>query len=510
MQNQRHEILIIGAGLAGLYAALQLAPSPVVVLSPCPVGDGASSAWAQGGVAAAMDDEDTAAAHAKDTISAGDGIVLPEIAKIVTEAAHQHIKGLTEIGTPFDMDHEGDYVMSKEAAHSWPRVVRVKGDQAGAAIMAALIKEVRKTPSITIMEGWSALELLSHNGKMQGVVAAGPDNETCLLQAKAYLLAAGGTGSLFLRTTNPPNVRGLALGMAARTGAKINDAEFVQFHPTAIDLDRDPAPLATEALRGEGAILVNKDKNRFMQDVHPDAELAPRDIVARAIFAEHRAGNRPALDTREAIGEHILTEFPAVSSACSAGDIDPVNDVIPVVPAAHYHMGGVSSDAHGQSSIKGLWVAGEAASTGLHGANRLASNGLLEALVFASLCADNIGDNLADIPDITYTPRNVNITDPDVVSKLRKTMSEKVGVLRDAHGLSEALRIFRELDEKHSATCSDLANMIAAATIIAASALKREESRGGHFRTDFPDKNHSLAQRSEITLAEAITIRDAQ
>ncbi len=512
--TEASEVLIIGAGLAGLYAALSFAPRPVTVLSPCRLGDGASSTWAQGGIAAAMDKNDTPAAHAKDTISAGAGIVLPEIAKLVTEAARKHIAGLFAIRTPFDRTEDGEYVLSREAAHSWPRIVRVKGDQAGKAIMASLIEEVRQTPSITVREGWSAVELLTDDDGISGVLAAGPDGSLEVLKTQAYLLAAGGIGSLYAKTTNPPNVRGLAVGMAARAGAVIADAEFVQFHPTAIDLDCDPVPLATEALRGEGAVLVNRKGERFMTSLHPDAELAPRDIVARAIFNEYHDGNRPALDTRKAIGARILEDFPTVSSVCKSNGIDPVTEVIPVIPAAHYHMGGVACDASGQSSIPGLWVAGEAASTGLHGANRLASNGLLEALVFAAICAESISQQLTSglsLQTTKVTSQDTGVAPgPKDLQTLRQTMSDNVSVLRDEKGLSEALRIIRRLDRKHKNKSTDFANMLAAATVITAAALLRTESRGGHYHIDFPAPDANQAQRSFLTLPEALMIRDAQ
>ncbi|MBL4874374.1 MAG: L-aspartate oxidase [Rhodobacteraceae bacterium] len=508
------EVLIIGAGLAGLYAALSFAPRSVTVLSPCPLGGGASSTWAQGGVAAAMDMNDTPAAHAKDTVAAGAGIVLPEIAKLVTEAAEKHIAGLSTIGTPFDRTEDGEYVLSREAAHSWPRIVRVKGDQAGKAIMASLIKAVRQTPSITVREGWSAVELLTDDDGICGVLASGPDGCHEMLKTQAYLLAAGGVGSLYAKTTNPPNVCGLAIGMAARAGAVIADAEFVQFHPTAIDLDCDPVPLATEALRGEGAILVNRKGERFMTSLHHDAELAPRDIVARAIFTEYRDGNRPALDTRKAIGTHILKDFPTVSSVCKSNGIDPVTEVIPVIPAAHYHMGGVACDASGQSSIPGLWVAGEAASTGLHGANRLASNGLLEALVFAAICAESISQQLtsgfSQHTQKTFPQDAGGVSNPEDLQMLRQTMSDNVSVLRDEKGLSEALCVIRRLDRRHKNKSVDFANMLAAATVITAAALLRTESRGGHYRVDFPAPDINQARRSFLTLSEARILRDAQ
>ncbi|MEK6205738.1 MAG: L-aspartate oxidase [Amylibacter sp.] len=513
--KEQHNILIVGAGLAGLYAALNLAPRPVTVLSPMALGYGASSAWAQGGVAAAMDKNDTPEAHALDTINAGDGIVDADVAAFVTNAAKHHVLELTDVGTPFDRTVDGGFVMSKEAAHGFARVVRVKGDQAGAAIMKTLVEEVARTPSITVIEGATALELIVKDNAMQGIVVSEKNQTPYVIQAKAYLLAAGGAGSLYLKTTNPPSVRGLALGMAARAGAVIADAEFVQFHPTAMDVGLDPNPLATEALRGEGAILINKFGERYMQDVHPLAELASRDIVARANFYQHQAGNIPMLDTREAIGAHIKDEFISVYRYCEQAGIDPVTETIPIVPAAHYHMGGVATGKDGRSSITGLWVSGEAASTGLHGANRLASNGLLEALVYAATCAGgmvqaiDVGLGQKFVPDLAVPKLGFAGVNDTAVMALRKLMSDKVGVIRDGESLAEALCALRDLDIKYGGISTNFDNMLAAATLIAAAAYNRHESRGGHYRTDYPDKDENLQRRIEITYAEALALRNS-
>ncbi len=513
--SEQHNILIIGAGLAGLYTALTLAPRPVTVLSPMALGYGASSAWAQGGVAAAMDKKDTPEAHALDTINAGDGIVDADIAAFVTQAAKEHVLELAEVGTPFDRTPKGDFVMSKEAAHGFARVVRVKGDQAGAAIMKTLIEEVQNTPSITVIEGATALDFIVKDNAMQGVVVSENNTPPYVIQAKAYLLAAGGAGSLYLKTTNPPSVRGLALGMAARAGAVIADAEFVQFHPTAMDVGIDPNPLATEALRGEGAILFNKHGERYMLGVHPDAELAPRDIVARANFHQHQAGNVPVLDTREAIGAHIKDEFISVYRYCQQAGIDPVTETIPIVPAAHYHMGGVATDRNGRSSIKGLWVSGEAASTGLHGANRLASNGLLEALVYAATCAGGMmqtieaGQGQEFVTDLVTPDLGYQGVNDAAVMELRTIMSDKVGVIRDGVGLAQALRDLHDLDVRFGGVSTNFDNMLVAATLIAAAAYNRHESRGGHYRTDYPEKDDKLKHRTEITYAQALALRDS-
>lgn len=507
-------IVIVGAGLGALYAALKLAPRPVLVISPEKLGEGASSAWAQGGIAAAMDSADSAASHARDTVQAGAGTVDPDIANSVTAEARAHILDLTALGTPFDRTDDGGYVMSHEAAHSYARVVRVRGDQAGAEIMRALIAEVRATPSIQVLEGVLAVGLQSNDGRVTGVeVARCEDGMTmpCVIRGAAYLLAGGGSGGLYALTTNPPRIRGQVIGMAARAGAMIADAEFVQFHPTAIASGADPAPLATEALRGEGAFLVNRDGERFMSALHPDGDLAPRDIVARGVYAQTQAGLGPMLDTRAALGERVLSDFPVVAEACKQAGIDPVNEPIPVAAAAHYHMGGIATNDEGNTSLDGLWACGEAASTGLHGANRLASNGLLEALVYARRCALSIeaklGDPAKDGATVTLPGLDpIDPPNPALVARLRRSMTDGVGVIRDAAGLSRTLAEIAAIEVAQPAS-SALLNMTATATLIAAAALQRQESRGAHFRTDFPDTQGKIGIRSRLTLAAALVLR---
>ncbi|WP_370268753.1 L-aspartate oxidase [Nioella sp.] len=504
-------IVIVGAGLGALYAALELAPRPVLMISPEALGDGASSAWAQGGVAAAMAASDSPEAHAADTVSAGAGTVDADVAAMVTRVARDHILDLTSLGTPFDRDAEGGYVMSREAAHSAARVVRVQGDQAGRQIMETLIAALRATPSAQVIEGALATRLETDGDRVTGVWIASsraPSGEV-LIEAPAVLLAGGGSGGLYAHTTNPPRIRGQVIGMAARAGAQMADPEFVQFHPTSFDIGEDPAPLATEALRGEGATLINRHGTRFMLDVHPDAELAPRDIVARAIFAETQAGNRPMLDTRAALGAEVLTQFPSVAETCARAGIDPVNAPIPVAVAAHYHMGGIAADQAGRSSLRNLWVCGEASSTGLHGANRLASNGLLEALVYARNAAADIATTvpLAEAAPVPVAfPEGGQDPDPEAVAELRRTMTDHVGVRRTAEGLETALRTIARLEAAHADDPSFL-NMTATATLIAAAALAREESRGGHWRDDFPDPNPAMAHRTLLHLSEALALR---
>ncbi|GAA6207164.1 L-aspartate oxidase [Cognatishimia sp. WU-CL00825] len=509
---QTDRIVIVGAGMGALYAALKLAPRPVVMISPEPLGEGASSAWAQGGVAAAMDAKDSPQNHATDTLKAGAGTVDAQVAAMVTQEAREHILDLTTMGTPFDRTETGGYVLSREAAHSFARVVRVKGDQAGAQIMAALIEQVAHTPSIQVLEGTMAVNLDTKDGKVTGITIQESDDTRSapiMLRGSAYLLAGGGSGGLYAVTTNPPRIRGQVIGMAARAGAIIADAEFVQFHPTAMDVGEDPAPLATEALRGEGAILINKHGERFMADLHPDAELAPRDIVARAIYAQSQAGLRPMLDTRAALGESIKTQFISVAEYCARNGIDPAIDPIPVAAAAHYHMGGIKTDTQGRSSLGNLWVCGEASSTGLHGANRLASNGLLEALVYARICADDISEMNSEVQSAEI---ELNFADhgtppvPDVVAELRQNMTDNVGVVRTEAGLKSALRIIANLETRDPSP--SFLNMCATATLITACALMRQESRGAHERADYPDALPGDGKRSMMTYAEAITLRD--
>jgi L-aspartate oxidase len=321
------------------------------------------------------------------------------------------------------------------------------------------------------------------------------------------VLASGGVGHLFAITTNPSEARGGGCGMAAKAGAVIADPEFVQFHPTAINVGRDPAPLATEALRGEGAHLINKVGTRFMLPVHEDAELAPRDIVARGIFAEVQAGRGAFLDCTKTVGSHFANEFPTVYGYCREAGIDPVVDPIPVIPAVHYHMGGVLTDADGRTSLDGLWAAGEVTSTGAHGANRLASNSLLEAVVFASRIADNI-QGLLPPPKLNPWPEGASLKDdegaePDtaVMTRLRKTMSTDVGVIRNAEGMKRAIKLIVELERKNKQI--PFANMLATAKLMATSALLREESRGGHFRSDFPEQVESWKRRTFTSMSAA-------
>ncbi|MEZ5939100.1 MAG: L-aspartate oxidase, partial [Hyphomonadaceae bacterium] len=424
----RRDILIVGAGLAGLFLALKLAPRRCTVISLAPLGQAAASAWAQGGLAAAMSSEDRPALHAADTIAAGAGIVDPVIARLIAEEGPDRVRDLLALGVPFDRTADGELALSLEAAHSRARVARVSGDLAGKAIMEALTYAVAIAPHIEVIAGLKAVSLLQDaNGRIGGVMADDGSGEAAPLTANETVLCAGGSGGLYAITTNPRTSQGDAISMTYAAGGLIADAEFVQFHPTAIDIGRDPAPLATEALRGEGALLVNADGRRFMGDYHPDLELAPRDVVARAIHQERRAGRGAFLDCRVSVGNEFPDHFPSVFQACRSANIDPREQPIPVAPAMHYHMGGIVTDLWARTSLEGLSACGENTSTGAHGANRLASNSLLEAVVFASRAAQRLKDATQAAPGpctATVPPP----TSPETLSELRGHMHADVGV----------------------------------------------------------------------------------
>jgi L-aspartate oxidase len=501
------DVVIVGGGLAGLFCALKLAPRPVTLISAAPLGQGASSAWAQGGIAAAVAEGDTPEAHAADTIAVGGGIVDETVALGIAREAAPRIHDLLAYGVPFDRDLEGRLAVGREAAHSARRIVHVRGDGAGAAIIAALSDAVRRTPSIRLIEGFVAEALLTEDGAVTGLQLREAGNfaaRPVMIASHAVVLATGGLGHLYGVTTNPLEASGSGLAIAARAGAVIADPEFVQFHPTAIMVGRDPAPLATEALRGEGATLINGSGERFMTTLHPLAELAPRDIVARGVFAEIAAGRGALLDAREALGARFADKFPTVHASCIAAGIDPATQAIPIAPAAHYHMGGIAVDDRGRSSIDGLWAGGEVSCTGAHGANRLASNSLLEAVVYAARIAEDIAGHTisppARLPDALVTPSG-GAPDAAGVKRLRMVMSTHVGVIRDGDGLANAVRDFAALE--HEATSPALRNMATTALLVAASAWSRRESRGAHFRSDHPADVAALAQRTMTTLAAA-------
>ncbi len=487
--------IIVGGGLAGLMTALYLAPEPVVLLSKAPLGVEASSAWAQGGIAACIGPDDRPALQIEDTLKAGDGICDEAAVRQIISGAGAAIAELVRLGVPFDRDKNGNLLFGLEAAHSRRRVVHAGGDGTGHEIMKVLARAVLATPSITVVKGCAARRLIVEDNQIKGVLG----NTHCgpvLFASDRVIIATGGIGSLYLASTNPAGSFGQGLALAARAGANMADLEFVQFHPTALNSGVSPLPLVSEAVRGEGAIIIDESGLRFMADV-PGAELAPRDIVARAIWHHMREGHQVFLDARQALGKSFPQHFPGITEKCRAAGIDPVAQPIPIRPAAHYHMGGIAVDAQGKSSVEGLWACGEAASTGLHGANRLASNSLLEAAVCARFVADSVSGTSSKKTNPRFDEALPRSSDPVPV---REILSEAAGVLRDRDGLRKGIAALYPLMQANAPE-SDAALV---GLMISVAALKRQESRGAHTRTDFPAHDPALAQRSFLTLDEAV------
>ena len=493
--------VIVGAGLAGLSAALALAPRHCLVLAASPLGTEAATGWAQGGIAAAVGDDDDVTLHLADTIAAADGLADPEAARAILDAGPDAIARLAATGVRFDRDEAGRLRLGLEAAHGRRRIVHADGDGTGREVLRALVHAVRRTPSVTVLEGLSARRLvLDGSGRVAGLVAVRHGTGASVaLRTGAVVLATGGMGALWPHTTNPLGARGHGVALAARAGALLAELEFVQFHPTAIDAGCDPMPLASEAIRGEGATLVDETGMRFMLDCDAAlgrAELAPRDVVARAVAARIEAGHRVFLDARNALGAGFATRFPAVHALCRAAGIDPALAPIPVRPALHYAMGGIAVDRDGRSTVDGLFAIGETAATGLHGANRLASNSLLEAAVTGERVGRLLRETAAARPGrarIGEAPASGADT-----ASVRRIMGRGFGVLRDEAGMRqaavslEALRADPAIDELALDT----------ARLVAASALARAESRGAHARTDHASRD-AVPRRRTVTLGEA-------
>ncbi|WP_413988542.1 L-aspartate oxidase [Labrys okinawensis] len=484
---------VVGAGIAGLMTALCLAPEPVVLLSYGHLGAETSTAWAQGGLAASIGSDDNPELHLADTIAAGHGLVDREQARRIIEAAPAAVQTLSRLGVRFD--REGDsLLLGLEAAHARRRIIHAGGDSTGREIMRALILAVRRTPSITVLEGVEARQLIVNDGMIAGLLAAGGTGPF-VIPTSRVVLATGGIGGLFLDSTNPRASMGQGLALAARAGALLSNLEFVQFHPTALDGAARPMALISEAVRGEGAILVDETGKRFLADL-PGAELAPRDAVARGIWRHLAEGHSVYMDARSKPGAAFSRRFPGISEICRQAGFDPQSQPFPVRPAVHYHMGGVAVDGEGRSSIEGLWACGEVACTGLHGANRLASNSLMEAAVCASWIADSVKGQAARqraFPALPVVPAPPNPT------PVRPIMSRWLGVLRNRHGLENAIAQLLPLASRR-APASEPALI---GLMIAVSALRREESRGAHARTDFPHSDPA-SQRSLLSLDAAL------
>ncbi|TPW28563.1 L-aspartate oxidase [Martelella alba] len=481
-------VIIIGSGIAGLVAALELAPLPVTLITRAGAGEKSSSALAQGGIAAAMAPDDAPALQLEDTLRAGDGLCDPVAAAVILNQAPAAIQRLERHGVIFDRNDDGTYALALEAAHCRRRVLHAGGDGSGAAIVAALASRVLSTPSITLMPDTSVRRLIVREGRIEGVLAE-RSGRFFTLSSDRVLLATGGIGGLYATSTNPPGNFGQGVMLAARAGAHLADMEFVQFHPTGLAVDARPVPLISEAVRGEGAVLINDHGERFMAAAK-GAELAPRDVVARAIFAEISRGNKVFLDARACLGTGFYARFPAITAICREAGIDPARDLIPVAPAQHYHMGGIDVDEHARTSVPGLWAAGECAATGLHGANRLASNSLTEAVVTGARAAADIAAAGAATPNRAIATARFSQALPEARSttgRIRPIMSRHLGVLRSADGLHQAIP---ELLAHYDADGAD-ADPALVALAVAVFADLREETRGGHARTDFPQKRTS-------------------
>ncbi len=495
MADPNDRILIVGAGIAGAATALALAPLPVLVVAPTGVSADAATTLAQGGIAAAIEADDDPTLHAADTHAAGAGLCEAAPVARVTAEGPAIIARLAALGISFDTDENGALALGLEAAHGRSRIVHANGDATGRAVLEGLVAQARQAPHISRRTDLLAVRLDVRDGQVQGLWCRDGGGRLVHLPARAVVLATGGMGGLYASTTNPRTAVGSGLAMAARAGAVLRDLEFVQFHPTAIAAASDPMPLATEALRGAGAILVDETGERFMADV-PGRELAPRDVVARAIHARIHAGHRVFLDARPALGAHFARHFPSVAQLCRTNGIDPEKDTIPVRPAAHYHMGGIKVDGAGRTSLAGLYACGEVASTGLHGANRLASNSLLEALAYAKWIADDIAHRSAPAGSGTpVTPASAAALGAPArsIEPVRALMDGHVGVVRDEEGLLRALRLLAPRMGE------DDAALVAA--LVTLGALERTESRGGHFRADHPATG--APRHSEITLSAA-------
>lgn len=491
MSSSSFPIVIIGAGIAGLSVALHLAPCPVLVVTAGGLGEETATGWAQGGVAAALSEDDCVESHSADTLLVGRGLCVEACVERILRAAPGCIETLERWGVPLDRTAEGAVSLGLEGGHSHRRIVHAGGDQTGSFILKAMVAEVRRTPSITVWERVRVTDLVTEEGRIAGVRGMGDRGLFCL-RTSDVVLATGGVGGLYATTTNPLSALGMGLGMAVRAGATLADVEFVQFHPTALIVGDDPLPLASEALRGEGAWLINGRGERFLKDT-PRAELSGRDVVARAIWHELSRGEKVFLDARP-LGPGFRAKFPSIMEVCLRHGLDPVRTPIPIRPAAHYHVGGIATDVEGRTSLSGLWACGEVASTGLHGANRLASNSMLEGLVCGKFLAQALGgeDSHRSRPP-SSTAQGSPVPSPPFSwpypMTLRTSLEKGVGIVRDGDGIRQA--IFEMLTplfpNRRAFSPAQIDNPTLAALSIATGALNRRESLGCHYRSDCPD-----------------------
>jgi len=492
--------VIVGGGIAGLSAALAF--DGCVLVADGLIGEG-SSRLAQGGIAAAIGPGDSPALHAADTVRVGAGLTDAAIAALVTGAAPSRIDWLDALGVAFDRDATGALTLGREAGHGRNRIVHAGGDRTGAAVMQVLRAAVLRRPDIRVLEGLDLVDLITADGRAAGVLLERPDGRRLAVVAPQVVLATGGIGACFDHSTNPASSRGTGLAAAARRGITLADLEFVQFHPTALAVGGERLPLLTEALRGAGAVLRDDTGERFMTAVHPDAELAPRDVVARSVAARRLAGREVFLDVSPV--EALEARFPGATAIARTAGLDPSVSALPVTAAAHFHMGGIATDARGATSLPGLWACGEVAATGLHGGNRLASNSLLEGLVFGERIARAIGATglpaprgLLEVPDRRCLERG----DPARIGALRRLVGASLGPLRQGPAMAAALARLVSWQPASRAE-EDLATV---ARLTLEFALARRESRGAHYRADFPELAGGPAARSFVTPAATGTV----
>jgi L-aspartate oxidase len=495
-------VLVVGSGIAGLTAALHLreAGLHVTVVTKVNIDDG-STRWAQGGIAAVLDPLDTPEAHAFDTEIAGVGLCDPAAVRVLVEEGPARIRELMRMGAEFDRNADGSLMLTREGGHRADRIVHAGGDATGAEVQRALHEAVRRDPWIRLVEHALVLDLLrAADGRACGitlhVLGEGSEDGVGAILARAVVLATGGMGQVFASTTNPAVSTGDGVALALRAGARVTDVEFVQFHPTSFmtaGLTSAQRPLISEALRGEGAHLVDEAGVRFMVGQHELAELAPRDVVAKGIHRVLRAtgADHVYLDARH-LGKAFLEQrFPTIVASTRGAGIDPATELIPVAPAAHYASGGVRTDLHGRTSIPGLYACGEVACTGVHGANRLASNSLLEGLVFSRRIADDIARELPPQADPAPAAGGPGwVAAPAIRGELQRAMTSGAGVLRSADSLAATAKELTRLGEQRGVPRNaawEATNLLTVATALVASAVERRETRGCHWREDYPN-----------------------
>jgi len=492
-QVRASDVLVAGSGVAGLAAALAARGAQVTVVTPGRAGRDGSTVMAQGGLAVALGADDAPALHAGDTLAAAAGLADAAAVRRLVGEGPGAIRHLVELGACFDRSGDGAAALTREAAHSRSRILHAGGDATGAEIARALGAAAAAAEWVRVEEGAVVRHLVRSRGRVVGALLE-QDDARVLHLAPAVVLCTGGLGALYLHTTNPPSARGTGLALAARAGAVLTDLEFVQFHPTALAASGAPLPLLTEALRGAGAAIVDETGRRFLFDVDPRGELAPRDVVALATWRRLRADRAVYLDARGAIGDRFPERFPTVFAACRERDLDPRVDRLPVTPAAHYQMGGVVVDARGRTTVPGLWAAGEVARTGAHGANRLASNSLLEGLVWGLATGRAAAAAAAKLPMPKLAVGGIAAPaaaivapeDPRVLATLRAILWERVGLERDGRALARALAELEALESTLPPEDRVGRDQLLVARMVTTAALARTESRGAHRRTDFP------------------------